>query len=219
MTQTQGCIPYYITHLPSLHSSDNKLFTMSIAWPIYTRRPPRKAAILLETACFSTSDFEDFASQNCSLSWTSKRTDPTDSTDTPRVAEMFVKKDMSPCYIHPTFPPATFLTTLIQQERFREYIATEFPSLNLCPPLPGSTTNHEPLRKEVNATAANILLHAVASTTLQVGATEWVSQAIFPNEFLPVAFNNACLDNASECWDKSKQRFPNLPGIMEEKAV
>ena len=185
------------------------------AWPIFiTRRPPRKADILLNTACFTTSDSEDFASQNYSLLWTH----PTDMQN-PEVVETLRKNEPESRYLHPTFPPATFLTTLIQQERFGEYIATEFPSLNLCPPLPGSTTNHEPLRKEVNATAANILLHAVASTTLQVGATEWVCKAIFPDEFLPVAFNDACLDNTSECWDKSRQRFSNLPEIMEEQAV
>ena len=184
---------------------------------------PRKADILLNTACFSTtgSDFKYFASQNHSLPWTSKPTDPPDPTDlqNPEVAAMLQKKEAKSRYIHPTFPPATFLTTLIQQERFEEYIANEFPSLNLCPPLPASTTTYEPLHKEVNATAANSLLNAVASTTLQVGATEWVCKAIFPDEFLPVAFNDACLDNVPECWDKSRQRFSNLPEIMGEQAV
>ena len=184
-----------------------------LAWPIFiTPRPPRKADILLDTTCFSTSDFEDFASQNHSLPWTSEPTD----MQNPVVAEI---PAIHSRYIHPTFPPATFLTTLIQQERFKEYIANEFPSLNPCPPLPTSTTNHEPLRKEVNATAANSLLDAVASTTLQVGPTEWVCKAIFPDEFLPVAFNDACLDNVPECWDNSRQRFSNLPETMGEQAI
>ena len=194
---------------------------MSIAWPIYTRRPPRKAAILLETACFSTSDFEDFASQNCSLSWTSKRTDPTDSTDTPRVAEMFVKKDMSPCYIHPTFPPASFLTTFIQPERFQEYIASEFYSSNLSQPLSesASTTKQEPLHKEINATAAHSLLSLDAIPPIQFAPTEWVCKALFPDESLPVAFNDTCLNNIPECWDNSTHRFSNFPETMEEQNV
>lgn len=129
---------------------------------------------------------------------------------------MLQKKELNPRYIHPTFPPATFLTTLIQQEHFKEYIANEFPSLNLCPPLPASTMNRELLRKEVNATTANALLNAITS---QVGTTEWVSKAIFPDKFLPVAFNDACLDNVPECWDKSRQRFSNLPETMGEQAV
>jgi len=179
--------------------------------------PPIRANIPLDSACFSTSDFEDFPSQKHSLLWASKPTDSSDPTymQNPEVA-MLQKKELNPRYIHPTFPPATFLTTLIQQERFKEYIANEFPSLNLCPPLPASTTNREPLRKEVNATTANALLNAITS---QVGTTEWVSKAIFPDKFLPVAFNDACLDNVPECWDKSRQRFSNLPETMGEQAV
>ena len=170
-TQTQGCISYYITHLPSQHSSHNKKlrpFTMSItfAWPIFiTQRPPRKADILFDTAYFTTSDFEDFTSQNHSLLWTSKPTDPTNMQN-PDVVEMLQKKEQNPRYIHPTFPPATFLTTLIQQECFKEYIASEFPSLNLHPPLLASIMNHKPLRKGINTTTADSFLHTVTSTTL-----------------------------------------------------
>jgi len=181
---------------------------MSIAWSIYTRRPPKKAAILLETACFSTSDFEDFASQNC----------PTDSTDMPKVPEMFAKKDTAPCYIHPTFPPASFLTTFIQPERFQEYIASEFPSSNLLSEST-STTNQEPLQKEINATAADRLLGLDAIPLIQSAPTEWVSKALFPDESLPVAFNDACLNNIPECWDNSRHQFSNLPEILGEQNV
>jgi hypothetical protein len=189
--------------------------SIPFAWPIFTtRRPPKKAFILLDTTCF-TSDFEDFASQNHSLPWTFKPSDPTNMPN-PEVAEMLRKKEINPRYIHPTFPPATFLTTLIQQDRFEEYIANEFPSLNL---LLESTTNHEPLqRKEVNATTANSLFK-VTSVTFQAGATEWVCKALFPDKFLPVPFNDACLDDIPECWDKSRHQFSNLPETMGEQDI
>ena len=78
-----------------------------------------------------------------------------------------------------------------------------------------STTNHEPLRKEVNATIANSLLNTVFPTTFQVGTVEWVNKAIFPDEFLPVPFNDECLDDVEECWDKSTQKFSNFPQLGE----
>jgi hypothetical protein len=36
---------------------------------------------------------------------------------------------------------------------------------------------------------------------------------------LPVAFNDGCLDNVEECWDKSRQRFSNFPETMGERDV
>ena len=125
--------------------------------------------------------------------------------------------DVQARYNHPTFPPATFLTALIQQERFKAYISNEFPSLNQH--LPVSTTNHEPLSKETNATIANSLLNDVIPTTIQVGTSDWIRKEIFPDEFLPVPFNDRCLDNVPECWDRSKQRFSNFPDTMGEHAV
>jgi hypothetical protein len=180
-----------------------------LTWPLFTTRgPPRKADILLDTT-FSTSDFDnfdDFVSQDHSLPSMSNPAKPAHSKGVRDVR-----------YNHPTFPPATFLTTLIQRERFKEYISNEFPSLNLR--LSVSTTNHEPLHKEVNATIANSLLNAAIPTAFQLGTTEWVCKAIFPDESLPVPFNDGCLDNVQECWDRSRQRFSNFPETMGEHAV
>jgi hypothetical protein len=89
-------------------------------------------------------------------------------------------------YNHPSFPPATFLTTLTQQKRFEKYISNEFPSLNPDPPV--STTNHKPLRKEINATVANSLNAAILAAA-QVGPSQWVCKAIFPDKALPVPFD------------------------------
>lgn len=196
-------------------------------WPHFmTQGPSGKADILLDTTCFSTSDFDYFdtsVSQDHSLPSTSNLTKP-EMQNQDSIMEMLRRKalangvlDTQARYYHPTFPPATFLTTLIQQERFKEYISNEFPSLN-CTPL--STANHEPLRKEVNATIANsLLLNSLRPTTLQVGTTEWVRKAIFPDEVLPVVFNDKCLDNVPECWDMASQRFSNFPDTMNEHAV
>jgi len=180
---------------------------MSIAWSFYTRRPARKAAILPETACFITSDFEDFASQNFN------NTNPTDSTNMPNPPVFG-----TPCYIHPTFPPASFLTTFIQQERFQEYIANEFPSSNLLSEAT-STTNQEPLQKDTNGTAADRLLGLNVVPTPLFAPTEWVSEAVFPDGSLPVAFNGACLENLPQCWDNSRHCFSNLPEVFGEKNV
>jgi hypothetical protein len=197
---------------------------MTPAWPLLTTQgPPRKADNLLDTTCFSTSDFDnfdDFVSQDYSPPSMSK---PTNMQDHEYV-EILRRKalsngmlDLQARYNHPTFPPATFLTALIQQDRFKEYISNEFPCLNSRQQV--STTYHEPLRKEVNATIANSLLNTVLPNAFQVGTAEWVCKAIFPDEFLPVPFNDGCLDNVPECWDMSTQRFSNFPETMGEHAV
>ena len=198
------------------------------AWPLFTTRGPlRTADILLDTAYFSTSDFDNFdnfISQDHPPPSMSNLAKTTNMQNHEFVAETLRRKalsngmlDVQARYNHPSFPPATFLTTLIQQERFEEYISNEFPSLNRR--LSVSTTNHEPLRKEVNATIANSLLNAAIPTALQVGTTEWVHKAIFPDKFLPVPFNDGCLDNIQECWDRSRQQFSNYPETMGEHAI
>jgi hypothetical protein len=203
--------------------------SMLSAWPLLTARlggPPRNVDYLLDTTCFSTSDldnFDNFVSQDQFLPSMSNLAKPTDIQNNGSVIEVLRRKALSDGvlnvqdrYNHPTFPPPTFLTTLIQQGRFKEYISNEFPYLN-HPQV--SATNHEPLRKEVNATIANSLLNTILPNTLQVGTAEWVSKAIFPDESLPVPFNDGCLDNVQECWDRSTQRFSNFPETTDEQAI
>ena len=204
--------------------------SMSIhsAWPLFTTRgPPRKADNLLDTTSFTTADFDtfdDLVSQD-SQPLMSHLAKPTDMQNHEVVVEILRRRalsngvlDVQARYNHPTFPPTTFLSTLTQQECFKEYISNEFPYLN--PRLQViSTANHEPLRKEVNATVANSLLNTAIPTALQVGTTEWVGKAIFPDKFLPVPFNDGCLDNIQECWNRSTQRFSNFPQTMGEHAV
>ena len=92
-----------------------------------------------------------------------------------------------------------------------------FPDLHLS--VASSTTNQEPLHKEVNATIANFLLNTVIPHTIQIATTEWVCKVIFPDKNLPVPFNDVLLDNIPECWDKSAQRFSNFPDTMGEQVI
>jgi hypothetical protein len=103
---------------------------------------------------------------------------------------------------------------LLQQKHFKQYISDKFPSLNLDPT--GPTMNHKPLCKEINATVANSLFNTTILNATQVGTSEWVCKAIFPNEFLPVLFDDECLGNIQECWDKAMQQFSNFPESMGE---
>ncbi|KIJ97448.1 hypothetical protein K443DRAFT_9867 [Laccaria amethystina LaAM-08-1] len=180
-------------------------------WPLFaTQRPTNKASILLDTTCFSTTDFDDFqVVQDHPLPLPSNPVKPPNMQNS-EVAELLRRKalsngvlDMRARYNHPTFPPSTFLTTLIQQERFKEYISNHFGSLN--PHLRDAsttTTNQEPLHKEVNATIANSLLNTVLPHAVQVASTEWICKAIFPDDVLPVPFDDTLLDKIPECWDK-----------------
>jgi hypothetical protein len=127
--------------------------------------------------------------------------------------------DVRARYNHPTFPLPTFLTTLTWQECFKEYISNEFGSPDLHLRGVSSTTNQEPLHKEVNATIANSPLNTVIPHAVQIATTEWVSKAIFPDKALPVPFNDLLLDKIPECWDKSAQRFSSFPDTMGEQAV
>jgi hypothetical protein len=197
-------------------------------WPLFaTQRPTNKASILLDTTCFSTTDFDDFqVVQDHPLPLPSNPVKPPNMQNS-EVAELLRRKALSngvldtrARYNHPTFPPSTFLTTLIQQERFKEYISNHFGSLN--PHLRDAsttTTNQEPLHKEVNATIANSLLNTVLPHAVQVASTEWICKAIFPDDVLPVPFDDTLLDKIPECWDKSAERFSNFPDTMGEHAV
>lgn len=122
-------------------------------------------------------------------------------------------------YNHPTFPRPSFLTTLTQPERFKDYIAGKFPeavnnklSISLM-----TGTNHEPLHKEVNATIVNTLLNSAIPTN--VANLDWMQNAVFPDNVLPMDFNDHCLNNVQECWDESLQKFSHFPENVTEHAV
>ena len=199
-------------------------------WPLFTTRgPPNKVSILLDTTCFSTTDLDsldDFqVSQDHPLPLLPDLVKPPNMQNS-EAAELLRKKalcngvlDVRARYNHPTFPLPTFLTTLTQQERFKAYISNEFGSPDLHLSVASSTTNQEPLHKEVNATIANSLLNTVIPHAVQIATTEWVCKAIFPDKNLPVPFNDVLLDNIPECWDKSAQRFSNFPDTMGEEVV
>ena len=131
---------------------------MPSAWPLFTTLGPlTKAEVLLDTTCFSTTDFDNLPdTEDSPLAFDLAKPTNMPFNNPELFTEIFRRRDLSNSsldvharYNHPTFPAATFLTTLIQQERFSEYISTEFPSFNNN--LRQSTTNHEPLCKEVNA--------------------------------------------------------------------
>ncbi|KAF8957874.1 hypothetical protein BDZ97DRAFT_1924131 [Flammula alnicola] len=154
-------------------------------WPpsIYCG-PPHKADILLGTTCFSSADLDnlsDFDTESNmdtdhdvgsrhSLFDLANHTNMTkkDIKNSEIQAEITRRKALSDRaldtvarYNHPTFPASSFLTTLLQPDRFKNYIANEFPSIileNQTPPV--TSTNQESLRKEVNATVANSLLNS-----------------------------------------------------------
>ncbi|KAF8878789.1 hypothetical protein CPB84DRAFT_1852270 [Gymnopilus junonius] len=207
-----------------------------MAWQLYMiRGPPTRADILLDTTCFSTSEFVNFddfqvVSQDYSMP---SSTNPATATGKPInmanpdvLLEMLRRRvlsnsalDVRARYNHPTFPSATLLTTFIQEVHFQKYISNEFPPPILHLSAASTTTNHEPLRKEVNATIANSLLNTVLPSALQVGTMEWVFRDIFPDKVLPTAFNERCLDTVPECWDRSKQQFSNFPDQLGEHAI
>jgi hypothetical protein len=123
-------------------------------------------------------------------------------------------------YNHPTLPPASFLTTLLQPNRFKEYIANEFPSITLnnqSLPMTTTTRSQEPLRKEVNATIANTLLNTVIPST--IATMDWIRSEVFPDELLPAPFDDKCLDNVKECWNLSSQKFSNFPEATVEQTI
>jgi protein kinase-like protein len=206
-----------------------------------TRGPPRKADILLDTTCFSSaeldnlSDFDTDSDTDTDSDIDSHHpffdlANPTSMNkkeiqDAETNAEVLRRKalcngalDTQARYNHPTFPPSTFLTTFMQPTRFKDYITNEFPSITLSnQTIQTTTTNQEALRKEVNATMANSLLNSIIPTN--IATLDWIRYNVFPDELLPVPFNDKCLDNVKECWDLSSQKFSNFPEATVEKGV
>ena len=185
--------------------------------------PLTKAKVLLDTTCFSTTDFDNLPdTKDSPVAFNLAKPTNMPFNNPELFTEIFQRRDLSNSsldvhtrYNHPTFPAATFLTTLIQQEHFSEYISTEFPSFsnNLCQ----STTNHELLHKEVNATIENTLLNTTIPIT--IGTTKWIQQAVFPDNLLPVPFKDEYLNDVQECWDKSRQKFSHFLKNMVEHAI
>jgi hypothetical protein len=215
---------------------------MHSAWPLsLTRGSHRKADILLDTTCFSTgdlgnlSDFHSDSDTDPDPDIVSNHpffdlANPTEMVkkeiqNAETHAEIYRRKalsnsalDTNSRYSHPTFPPSSFLTTLLQPKRFEEYIANEFPSITLNnQSLPMTTTNQEPLRKEVNATIANTYLNGYLPTN--IATLDWIRSKVFPDELLPVPFDDKCLDDVEECWNLSLQKFSHFPEATMEKTV
>ena len=213
---------------------------MPSVWPLsITQGPPRNAEILLDTTCFSSAELDSLSNFD-----SDSDTDPdvnshhpffdlANPTSMPKKeiqnaethAEVSRRKGLSngaldtqARYHHPTLPPASFLTTLLQPDRFKEYIANEFPSITLNnQSLPMTTTNQEPLRKEVNATMANSLLNTVIPST--IATMDWIRYQVFPDTLLPVPFDDTCLDDVKECWNLSSQKFSNFPEATIEQTI
>ena len=99
-----------------------------------------------------------------------------------------------------------------------EYIANEFPSVTLKDrSLLMTTTIEELLRKEVNATMANSLLNTVIPSN--IADLEWIRKIVFPDDLLPVPFDDKCLDDVEECWDSSSNKISNLPDATTEQSI
>lgn len=176
-------------------------------WPLFTTQRPPNLSAMLDTTCFSTTDFDDFddsqvVSQDHPMPLLSNPVNPANAFAIQSFQNVL---DLRARYNHPIFPSPTFLTTLIQQERFKEYISNKFGSPDLRLREVSITTNQEPLH--------NI------PYTVQIATTQWVRKAIFPDEALPVPFNDRSLNNIPECWDKLVQRFTNFPHALGEHAI
>lgn len=200
-------------------------------WPISVLRGfPQKANLLLDTTCFSTADFDDF-NTNSNSPYATRDTEDFDyitimdnDTISNSNIEAFQKHAaaqgsmrLNNRYLHPHLPPSEFLTTLTQPERFAEYIENEFPSTTLKPlSFPLTTTVQEPLRKDVNATAANTLL---ADYARNVADSNWIRDKIFPDAGLPCNFDESALDDLTQCWDNELDKFSNFPERTIEKSV
>jgi hypothetical protein len=215
---------------------------MPSVWPLSITRGPRKADILLDTTCFSSGDLDNLSdfdtdSDTDSLSDPDHPfkffdlSNPTSMAPKNEIqnaeihAEVSRRKALSNSsldtqarYNHPTFLPSSFLTTLLQPNRFKEYIANEFPSITLNnKSFPITTTDQEPLRKEVNATIANTLLNTIIPTN--IATLDWIRSKVFPDELLPVPFDDKCLDDVQECWDLTSQKFSHFPETTIEKTI
>lgn len=192
-------------------------------WPhtIY-QRSSRKTDVLLDTTCFS-SDFGDSADFDSDSDTDSDVDyvffDLAQPTNMPTKMISGTSLNVEARYNHPTFPAPSFLTTLLQPERFKEYIQNEFPSI---PEKSRAiiTTTKEPLRKEVNATAANTLLNLKTAVPVNIETLDWIRFAVFPDDSLPgKKFNGSSLDDVEEFWDRTLQKFSNFPDDMTESEV
>lgn len=219
---------------------------MPSAWPLSITQAPRKADILLDTTCFSSAEVDNLSDFD-----TDSDTDSDDDSHHPfKLADpikMAKKKivnaemqeelsrrkaysnnsiDTQARYMHPTLPASSFLTTLLQPRRFRDYIKNEFPLAVLEDDSDDSdetsspvTTNQDSLRKEVNATMANSLLNTKILESVNVATQEWIRTDVFPDEHLPVPFDDKCLDQVRECWDLTSQKFSCFPEATLEETV
>src|SRR6266446_99441 len=212
---------------------------MPSLWPLAVTRGPRgKADILLDTTCFSSgvldnlSDFDTDSETDSDIDYHHSLFDPTNmpkkAIQNPEILEeVHQRKNNSNCFLettarynHPTYPPSSFLTTLLQPDRFTHYIANEFPSVTLNNhSRPVTSTNQEPLRKEVNATIANSLLNTVGPTIVNEATLDWLRDEVFPDKLLPESFNDRCLDDVGECWDLTSQTFSNFPETTTEQTI
>lgn len=207
---------------------------MPTAWPLSIARGPlQKADLLLDTTCFSTlessnlSDFESDDDFDSNLNRSSHSylgfmagKSPLDADVDTEARKGYISNstlNAEARYNHPTFPSVLFLTSFLQPTRFATYIANEFPSVTLDNSTVSLTTNPEPLRKEVNATFANTMLNTNIPTT--IATLDWISDKVFPNSSLPVAFDDKCLDNVEECWDMVSQKFSHFPDATLEHTV
>ena len=153
-------------------------------WLLFiTQGPPNQVFILLNTMCFSTTDLDSLdnfqVSQNHPLPLLLNLVKPPKMQNT-AAAELLWKKalcngvlNVQVCYNHSTFHLPTFLTTLMQ-ECFKAYISNEFHSPDLYAGVASSTTNQEPLHKEVNATISNSCLNPVIPHAIKIATTHWV---------------------------------------------
>lgn len=193
------------------------------------RGPPRMADILLDSTCFSSADFENITDFDYDDSDSAENrkpyfffnttmahiySNPARLADLERASISNNILDSRFRYCHPTFPPPKFNTALCQPVRFAEYIEAEYPSvLYPCQThLLTLGTTKEPVRKEINATVANTLLNNAPTS---VATVDWIDK-VFADEVLPVAFNKACLDEISECWDKNAHKFCSFPETTED---
>ncbi len=203
-------------------------------WPISVLRGfPQKADSLLDTTCFSTIDFNDLDTESHSP-FTNLDSENLDyitimQSDIPVQSNMEAIQQFAAAqgsmrpnnrYLHPHLPPSTFLTTLTQPERFAEYIDNEYPSTVLKPlsfPLT-STLLQEPLRKDVNATAANTLLVDYVRN-IPTDHSTWLRRKVFPDAGLPCPFDEDALDDLGQCWDGDAEKFSSFPERTIEKSV
>lgn len=207
--------------------------------PYFSLRPA-KAAQLLDSTCFSSGELDDLADFDTNPESDAKLESPSlnlfpspsptgmppKKTLKPEDLEAFAQKqglsngslDTQARYTHPTFIEPTFLTAVLQPERFKTYIEREFPSPILsASPTTGVATAQDTLRKDVNATMANTLLDTTIPTN--IAKLDYIRDYVFPDHLLPTPFKDSCLDDEIEIWDKELQQFTFYPDNPTEESV